>query len=120
MKKIKIYQYTKCGTCRKALKYLEKNKLPYEMVPIVDQPPTKKELKSALDLLKGDLRKLFNTSGVVYREMKLSQKIKTMDSKKAIELLNSNGKLVKRPFVLINKRLLVGFNEEEWNEALKS
>jgi len=120
MKKIKIYQYTKCGTCRKAMKYLEKNKLPYEMVPIVDQPPTKKELKNALDHLNGDLRKLFNTSGVVYREMKLSQKIKTMDSKQAIDLLNSNGKLVKRPFMLTNKGPLVGFNEEEWNETLHS
>ena len=120
MKKIKIYQYPKCGTCRKAMKFLEKNKLAYEMIHIVDQPPTKKELKNALDYFEGDLRKLFNTSGVVYREMKLSQKIKTMTPKQAIDLLNSNGKLVKRPFVLTNKGPLVGFNEELWNAVLQS
>lgn len=119
MGKIKIYQYERCSTCRKALKYLDALGIAYTALPIVDQPPTKKELKTALKTLGGDLRKLFNTSGKVYREMQLSKKIKTLDEKEGIDLLSKNGKLVKRPFVLTGKGVLVGFKEDEWNRDFK-
>lgn len=120
MNPLKIYQYERCSTCRKAIKYLEANQIPYESIAIVEQAPTKTELKQALKDLGGELRKLFNTSGLVYREMKLSKKIKTMDEKEAIELLNTNGKLVKRPFVLSEKGTLVGFKEANWDQIFKN
>lgn len=119
MTQVKIYQYKQCSTCRKAIKYLETNEIPFESIAIVETPPTKAELKQALKDLGGELKKLFNTSGLVYREMKLSQKIKTMSEEEAIDLLNTNGKLVKRPFVLSEAGTLVGFKEDAWNEVLK-
>ncbi len=119
MDKTVIYEYAKCSTCRKALKYLETNNIPYKKIPIVEQAPTKKELQTALDRLEGDFKKLFNTSGQVYREMQLSKKIKNISPKEAISLLNSNGKLVKRPFVLTKKTVLVGFKEDLWDEIFK-
>ncbi len=120
MNSIKIYEYSKCGTCRKALKYLDANKIAYDKIPIVDQPPTKKELETALARLGGNLRLLFNTSGLQYREMQLGQKIKTMDANEGIDLLSKNGKLVKRPFVLTENEVLVGFKEETWDAVFKS
>lgn len=119
MNKITVYEYSKCSTCRKALKYLDAHNISYDKKPIVDQPPTKKELLTALDRLGGEVRKLFNTSGLQYREMNLSTKIKTMDAKDAIDLLSQNGKLVKRPFVLTQNEALVGFNETAWDKVFK-
>jgi len=119
MSKVKIYQYERCSTCRKALKYLDAKGISYKSLPIVEHPPTKTELKTALKALDGDLRKLFNTSGLVYRELGLSAKIKTMTAKEAIDLLSANGKLVKRPFVLADDAVLVGFKEDEWTKAFK-
>ncbi len=119
MTQIKIYHYERCSTCRKAIKYLEANKISYEALPIVEKPPTKAELKVALKDFGGELKKLFNTSGLVYREMKLSQKIKTMEEKEAIDLLNENGKLVKRPFILTEEGTLLGFKEAEWDKVFK-
>jgi len=120
MTQIKIYHYERCSTCRKAIKYLSANEIDYEAIPIVENPPTKAELKTALKDLDGEFKKLFNTSGLVYREMKLSQKIKTMDEKEAIDLLHANGKLVKRPFVLTEKGAMVGFKEAEWDKVFKA
>ena len=120
MKRVTIYEYSKCSTCRKALKYLDANKIDYDKIPIVDQPPTKKELETALTRLGGDLRKLFNTSGVQYREMQLSNKIKTMDANEGLALLSKNGKLVKRPFVLTEHEALIGFKEAQWDEVFKT
>jgi len=120
MNTVKIYEYSKCSTCRKALKYLDANKISYNKIAIVDQPPTEKELKMALERLGGDLRKLFNTSGLQYREMQLSKQMKTMDAKEGITLLSQNGKLVKRPFVLTEDRALVGFKEALWDEVFKT
>ncbi len=120
MSRIKIYEYSKCSTCRKGLKYLEQHNIPFEKIPIIDQPPTKEELAKALKQYNSDLRKLFNTSGVVYREMKLSKKIKTMTAEEGIDLLSKNGKLVKRPLIITENETLVGFKEEEWDAVLNS
>ncbi|MFQ5588727.1 MAG: Spx/MgsR family RNA polymerase-binding regulatory protein [Nitrospiria bacterium] len=119
MKEVTIYEYAKCNTCRKALKYLEANQIPYQKIPIVDQPPPKKVLETALTQFDGAFKKLFNTSGLVYREMKISQKIKTMTADDALALLAANGKLVKRPFVLTEKGVLAGFNEATWDTIFK-
>lgn len=116
---LKVYEYAKCSTCVKALKFLDAKKVKYEKLPIVDKAPTQKELKEMLAALKekgGSLNKLFNTSGVMYKEMKMSAKLPSMTEAEAIKLLSENGKLVKRPFVISDKTHLVGFKEDEWKK----
>lgn len=114
----RVYEYEKCSTCRQALKFLDARKVGYQRVPIVDQPPTMAELKTMLAYV-GDIRRLFNTSGLVYREMGLGEKLKTMKEADALALLAKNGRLVKRPFVLLKDRGLLGFKEDEWKAAFK-
>ncbi len=116
---VRVYEYAKCSTCRQALKFLDARKTDYQAIPIVDQPPTMAELKAMLGFT-GDLHRLFNTSGVVYREMGLGEKLKTMTEAEALALLSKNGKLIKRPFVLLKDRGLLGFKEEEWKAAFRS
>jgi Spx/MgsR family transcriptional regulator len=119
MKKVRIYEYGKCSTCRNALKFLDKNNVPYEKVAILETPPTRAELKKMLAAQGGNVKKLFNTSGEVYREMKIGAKLSTMTVDEALDLLASNGKLVKRPFVLTSDTGLVGFNEETWSAEFR-
>ena len=114
---IKVYEYAKCSTCRKALKFLDARRIAYEKVPIVERPPSAAELSAMLELQGGDLRRLFNTSGELYRELGLSAKLKTMAVGAALSLLARHGKLVKRPFVLAGGKGLVGFNEPEWRRV---
>lgn len=113
----KVYAYDGCDTCRKALKYLTSQKTPYQKIPIVENPPSEAELKKMLGYV-GDIRKLFNTSGQVYREMRLSEKLSTMSEAEAIKLLAKNGKLIKRPFVLTGRAGLVGFKESDWKRHI--
>ena len=112
---LKFYQYTGCGTCRKAKQYLEQHDIDYKDIAIRDQPPTKSDLKAMLAVYDGEIKRLFNTSGQDYRALKIKDQIKTMTATEAINLLNSNGNLVKRPFVLDGKRGLVGFKVDEWD-----
>ena len=114
--KLKIYQYGKCSTCVKALKFLANRKDSFEAVDITETPPTKGELEKMIKAYDGDFKKLFNTSGVQYRELKISEKIPTMTAAEAVKLLSGNGRLVKRPFVLVGERGLVGFKEESWKQ----
>jgi arsenate reductase len=117
MKKIRVYEYANCSTCKKALKFLDQKKVSYERVAIVDQPPTVAELKEMLAHQKGEIKKLFNTSGQLYREFGVSEKLPSMSEAEALKLLSQHGKLVKRPFVLTGKQGLVGFKEDEWKKA---
>ncbi len=114
--KPKVYQYAKCSTCRKALKFLDARGVAYDAVPIVEQPPTKAELREMLKRV-GSLKKLFNTSGELYRELELAEKLPSMSEDQALELLSKHGKLVKRPFALVGEKGLVGFDEAQWNAA---
>lgn len=114
---LKIYVYTKCGTCRKALKYLDEKGIAYRDIPIREQPPKKAELKKMLGYYNGEIRRLFNTSGGDYKELNLKDKLPSMSETETIDLLASNGNLVKRPFVLADSFGLVGFKEEEWEEV---
>ena len=116
--KVRIYEYSKCSTCRKALKFLDNSNVAYEKVPIVETPPTKAELKKMLALQGGNLKKLFNTSGEIYRTMKIGEKLASMSESEALELLASNGKVIKRPFALAGDKGLVGFNEDEWKKLI--
>jgi len=120
VKQTKIYQYDACNTCRKALKYLDGLGIRYEKIPIAAQAPDKAELTRALKALNGKLRGLFNTSGKLYREMQLSQKINAMDSEEALALLSKHGMLVKRPFLLSEKGVLIGFKAPEWDAFFKA
>ena len=115
---VRVYEYAKCSTCRKALNFLKGRKTEFTAVAIIDQPPSVSELKAMLGYL-GDLKRLFNTSGVQYREMHIADKLKTMTESEALTLLSKNGKLVKRPFVLLVDHGLVGFKEPEWKAAFK-
>lgn len=121
---MKVYEYNKCSTCKKALKYLDGKKIAYKTIPIVDQPPSMNELKTMLKSLKakgGSLKNLFNTSGVQYRELKMSEKLKNgLPEADALSLLAKNGKLIKRPFIISGKEGVVGFKEDQLKEFLKS
>jgi Spx/MgsR family transcriptional regulator len=118
MNVLKVYEYEKCSTCKKAIQFLDKNQVKYQRFAIVDTPPSKVELQRMLKFLDGNLKKLLNTSGVLYREMGLSEKVKTMSVEEVLDLLSKNGKLVKRPFVISKNDGWVGFNEAEWKVKL--
>jgi len=106
----KVYHYPNCSTCRKALKWLDARGVAYDAVDIVKAPPKKSELQRAL--ASGlPLKKLFNTSGLSYREGGWSQKIGGIGEAEALAALAADGKLIKRPFVLTDARILVGFDE---------
>ena len=112
---IKIYSYEKCSTCKKALSWLRAKGVEAEIIPIVEQPPPVSELKAMLSHA-GELKKLFNTSGELYREMKMSERLPTLALEDALVLLSKNGKLVKRPFLLAENFGCVGFKEDEWEK----
>ena len=116
--KPKIYSYKNCGRCRKALKFLEQKKIDSEILAIRETPPSKKELKYMLGIVK-DIKKLFNTSGQDYKSLGLKDKLASMNETEMIDLLSSNGNLVKRPFVLYDETGLVGFKEDEWKKVFK-
>lgn len=114
-----VLVYRKCGTCIKALKWLEANHIAFEERPIVEQNPTYEELKAWHQLSGLPLKKFFNTSGMLYKEMKLKDKLPEMSEEEQLQLLATNGMLVKRPLVVGEDFVLTGFKESEWNEALK-
>lgn len=118
MSTTKIYQYKKCSTCVKAVKFLTAKKAVFKDIPIVDTPPTKTELKKMLKAYDGEIKKLFNTSGVQYRELNMKDKLPNMKDSDAIELLSGNGKLIKRPFLITPKGMAVGFKEDEWKKLV--
>lgn len=114
---LKVYAYKNCATCQKALKFLEGRT--YELLPIVEQPPSLAELEQMVGYLDGDFRKLFNTSGQLYRELGVAARLKGgMTQQQALELLAGHGKLIKRPFLLSDSGGAVGFNEARWRELL--
>ncbi len=113
-----IYLYSKCSTCQNALRFLEKKKIPIEIIEITNKPPSVKELKKMLDFHNGNIKKLLNTSGQLYREMQLSNKLNEMPLNDILNLLSSHGMLVKRPFLLGDDFGFTGFNEAEWNQKL--
>ncbi len=116
MNKVKIYEYEKCDSCRKAIKFLLKNDVAFERVPIWETPPSLAELRKMLAYLDGEVGRLFNTSGQVYRELGLSTRLKTLTQDEALRLLAANGRLIKRPFVLSATMGMVGFKEDEWKK----
>ena len=114
---VEIYEYSGCGTCKKALKYLDGKNVEYKKIPIREKPPGKGQIKKMIKAYDGEIKKLFNTSGLDYRKMGLKDKIADMTEKEAIELLAGNGNLIKRPFVVNGETMLVGFKEDQWAQV---
>lgn len=112
-------EYPKCSTCQKAKKWLENNGFDFEDRHIVENNPNKEELKLWLDKSGMPLKKFFNTSGMKYRELNLKDKLPEMSEDEALEVLASDGMLVKRPVLVGNDFVLTGFREKEWEETLK-
>lgn len=116
---ILFIEYPKCTTCRRAKKFLVDNNLDFIDRHIVEEKPTKEELREWLIKSGLTINKFFNTSGKLYREMGLKDKVKVLDEEELLELLASDGMLVKRPIIVKDEVVLVGFKEEEWLEKLK-
>lgn len=117
---MKIYGYDKCGTCRKAYKWLEEQSIPFEKLAIREIPPNREELASMLDAYKGDIKKLFNTSGQDYRNGGWKDKITSMSTDELLDALAAKGNLIKRPFVIYNgKASSVGFKDDTWRDLYK-
>ena len=106
--------YPKCSTCQKARKWLEEHGMEYTQRHIVEENPTYEELKKWHALSRLPLKKFFNTSGMLYKEMKLKDKLPTMSEDEQLQLLATNGMLVKRPLAVTDDMVLVGFKEAEW------
>ena len=119
MKDIVFFCYPKCSTCQKAKKWLQENSVAFTERDIVKDNPTEAELKKFLKKSKKELKKFFNTSGILYREMELKDKLPTMTEEEMLKLLATDGKLVKRPMIVTKDVVLNGFKEEEWKELLK-
>lgn len=111
-------EYPACSTCQKAKKWLNENGIEYTDRHIVEQNPTAEELKEWVKRSGLPLKKFFNTSGLVYKSMELKDKLPSMSEEEQISLLATNGKLVKRPLVIGENVVLVGFKAEEWKERL--
>ena len=112
MKKIIFYSYLKCSTCRKAAKWLDKKDLEYQLIDIVKNPPLLKYLNLALEQYSSDKRRIFNVRGKAFKSINLD--INFLSKEEIIKLLLSDGKLIKRPFLLYEKKVILGFNEIEY------
>ena len=114
MKKIIIYSYSKCSTCKKAINWLNQSGNKFDVVDIVNTPPSKELIMKALQCFPEDKKKVFNTRGKSYRELNFKDLNKLSDEE-LVELLSKDGKLIKRPFLIFNfNKFLIGFNEEEY------
>ena len=111
--------YPKCSTCQKAKKWLDENNLKYTERHIVEDNPTYDDLKDWYNRSGLPLKKFFNTSGLLYKDMKLKDKLPEMTEDEQLKLLATNGMLVKRPVVVNGDTVLLGFKEAEWNDKLK-
>ena len=111
--------YPKCTTCQKAKKWLDEHNLSYTERHIAEDNPSYDELKEWYDKSGLSLKKFFNTSGILYKEMRLKDKLPEMNEEEQIKLLSTNGMLVKRPIIIDGDTVLVGFKESEWEDKLQ-
>ena len=116
---LKFVCYPRCTTCQKAQKWLDGQGVKYQLRHIKEQNPTYDELKLWHSLSGAPLSKLFNTSGLLYKEMGLKDKLPTMTEEEMLELLSTDGMLVKRPLLVSDDFVLIGFKEPQWEEKLK-
>lgn len=111
------YGYPKCGTCRKAKKWLEENGTAFEEVNIAENPPSEEELRKIIGASGLEIKKFFNVSGKKYRDLNLKEKLPAMTDEEKVTLLASDGMLIKRPIVSGNGKVTVGFKEEDFESA---
>ncbi len=112
----KLYAYSNCSTCRTAVRALAAAGIDPVVLPIREQPPTLDELNRALIVVNGAVRRLFNTSGAEYRTQRVAELLERLSPEEALELLASNGNLVKRPFLVTPRTILVGYLAEVWRQ----
>lgn len=117
--RVLFVEYPKCSTCQKARKWLEEHQIPFEDRHIVEENPTKEELTSWYRKSGMELKKFFNTSGQLYRQMGLKDKLADMSEEEQLALLATDGMLVKRPVVVTEDAVLTGFRAAEWEEKLR-
>ena len=110
--------YSKCSTCKKAKDYLIRNNISFNEREIKENTPTIDEIKEWVDRYNIDINKLFNTSGLIYRDMNLKDRLFSMSYDEKLELLSNNAMLIKRPLLVLDNNVLVGFKEKEWNNTL--
>lgn len=110
--------YPKCTTCQKAKKWLDENNIEYTERHIVENNPSYQELKAWYEKSGFPLKKFFNTSGLLYKEMELKSKLPLMSEDEKLKLLATNGMLVKRPIIVADEKIFVGFKESEWEGFL--
>ncbi len=115
---LKFICYPKCTTCQKAKKWLDDNKIEYEMRDIKENNPTFEELSEWFKISGLPLKKFFNTSGLLYKSMELKNKLPNMSEEEQLTLLSTDGMLVKRPILIGENFVLVGFKEKEWSEKI--
>ena len=115
---LKVYCYSRCTTCQKALKWLDAKGVKYELIDIKEKNPDEKTLRKYYAMSGLPLKRFFNTSGLQYRELELSKKLPTMSEDEQFKLLASDGMLVKRPLLAGKDFVLTGFKETEWSEKL--
>ena len=116
---IQLIQYPKCTTCKKAQKWLDENGIQYENIHLVEQTPSKEQIKAYYEASGLPLKKFFNTSGQKYRELGLKDKLMNMSEDEQLALLASDGMLIKRPIVTDGKKLTLGFKESDFLETWK-
>ncbi|MGM7681053.1 arsenate reductase family protein [Cytobacillus sp. Hm23] len=114
---VSFYWYPKCGTCRKAKKWLDEHHVSYEELHIVDNPPTRETIEDLYHKSGLELKKFFNTSGKKYRELGLKDKVKTASEADLLDILASDGMLLKRPIVTNGSAVTVGFNEKQFEDT---
>ena len=113
-----LLEYPRCSTCQKAKRYLEDKNFNFEVRNIVIDKLNINELDRLIQKSEKDINKFFNTSGLKYRELKLKDKIQTMSYEEKIQILSTDGMLVKRPLLELDDTVLIGFKEKEWNNSL--
>lgn len=116
---MKLIEYPKCSTCKKARDWLTNNNIPFISQNIKEHPPTKEELKQYLNLTTKPINKFFNTSGLKYKELNLKDKIYFLSEEEKLDLLSQDGMLIKRPLLVGNDFIIIGFKEKEYEEYLK-
>lgn len=116
---IKVYCYSRCSTCKKALKCLDDNGIEHEVIDIKGDNPNENELRAYYEMSGLPLKRFFNTSGMQYRELELAKKLPQMSEEEQLKILASDGMLVKRPLLIGDGFVLTGFKEAEWTEKLR-
>lgn len=118
--KVLFVHYPKCTTCKKAEKWLKDKGIDYDARDIKSENPSYGELKQWYETSGLDIKKFFNTSGMIYREMNLKDRLPSMSLEEKLQLLATDGMLVKRPILVVGDKVLTGFKEADWEKALNS